>query len=336
MELNVAKKYVNLIFSNTHCGNIIIVFHGGEPTLQSLEWYTALIEFIEIQATHYNKVIKFTMQSNCLNLSDDYLDLFKNKKVIIGASLDGPSEINDLTRANGAVVLTNILKLKTYDLLGGVICVITERNCDKVPEILHFFEEMGIYSVNFNIFYSVGGGRKLRPLSAKQIFGTYKHTYEYLKATRGKRIIERSVAIMVSKFFKPLTNKETLNNLNCYSPFCHAAISTVLCDTEGDLFPCGCSDSPKFKLGSIYSMDVKHYLNVARLLHKKDEKYNKICSHCFANTICSFGCPAYYNDDTVTHRNLCAATKKFYQFLEGESKDNIKNIAKASKICFNK
>ncbi|MCK9631681.1 MAG: radical SAM protein [Methanoregula sp.] len=332
MDLDIGKKYVELIFSNSTRDRITIVFHGGEPTLQSLKWYQQLIEYIEFQARNHNKKVNLALQSNCMRISDEFIELFNKNKIIIGASLDGPPEINDLTRVNGEVALSNILRLQAINRLGGVICVITDKNCNDVETILRFFEKCGLNSLSFNIFYSVGEGNKLPPLSAKKIFEVYKTTYEYMRSTSGKGVKERSVSIMISKFLNPLSKEELLTNLNCYSPFCHAGIFNIICDTEGNLFPCGCSDVLKFKLGTIHSIDKQHYVNVLKMLHKKSEKYDKSCSSCFANSICSFSCPAFHEEDPITERNLCEATKIFYQFLEEEPREIITEIASGTEF----
>lgn len=330
MDIETAKKYVDLIFSCSKRDHVSVVFHGGEPTLQKLEWYYDLIEHIEYQAKNCKKEVELTLQSNCMTISDEYIDLFIRKKIIVGASLDGPPAINNLTRAKGEKVLANILRLKEINRLGGVICVITDKNCDNIGHILQFFENQALHSISFNIFYSVGDANKFPPLSAHKIFDIYRSTYKYMKATGGNKVAERSVSLMLSKFFHPMTKKELMNNLDCYSPFCHAGIYTIICDTDGSLFPCGCSDFPKFKLGSINSFDRDHYLNILGLLHKKGEKYNRLCISCFANSICSFSCPAFNEEDTATEQHLCEATKMFYRFLEAEPPEVVAEIVMAT------
>lgn len=332
MKIETAKKFVDLIFSNSKQGYIDVVFHGGEPTLQTLEWYQLLIDHIEHQASNYNIEVKLAMQSNCMAISNEYMDFFKKRKITVGASMDGPPDIHNLTRGKGEEVLANILRLQEVNRLGGVICVITDCNCDEISTILQFFENMGLFSISFNIFYSVGSGNQMPPLSAQKIFDTYRMTYEYMKATAGKKVIERSVSIMLSKYVKPLTKEENLKNLNCYSPFCHAGILNIICDTDGNLFPCGCSDYPKFKLGSVYLLDRDHYLKTLRLLHEKHDNYSQNCNNCFANSICSFSCPAFREEDPVTEKHLCEATKMFYRFLKTEPPEVVAEIAVASNV----
>lgn len=334
LDLKTSKKYVDLIFSNSKQSLINIVFHGGEPTLQDITWYESLIGYIESQAEKYNKKIDLTMQSNCMKISNEFIDLIKKKDITVGASLDGPPHINNQTRKNGETVINNIIRLKEIDCLGGVICVITELNCDSIEEILSFFEEFELISISFNIFYSVGNGKRLQPLSAQKIFGVYKKTYEYMRSTRGKKIKERSVSIMLSKYLKPFEKEKMLCNLSCYSPFCHAGILTIICDMEGNLFPCGCSDFSKYKLGSIYSLNRDLYIKKLKLLHKTNERYNKCCMNCFANSICSFSCPAFREEDPVTEKNLCEATKMFYRFLESEKPETIEEIVLNSKLQY--
>ena len=195
------------IFAHSQRDRMIVVFHGGEPTLQNLQWYHELIGHIEERAHQFEKQFELTMQSNCLHLTDPFLDLIAKKNIQVGTSLDGPPHLNDLTRANGTKVLANILKLKEAERLGGVISVVTKHNCRQVPEMLQFFQAHGLNTVSFNICYSVGGARLLVPLTADEIFRVFTDTYGYLKTTGGKNVVERFVSIMMKKFIQP-PNKE--------------------------------------------------------------------------------------------------------------------------------
>ena len=331
MSLDTAQRYVDLIFLSSECDRVTVVFHGGEPTLQPVQWYRDFLSYIERMAISHRKTVDLAMQSNCRCLPSTFLGLFREKRISIGASLDGPPELNDLTRSKGEHVLRNILKLRDLGRLGGVICVLTERNCRRVGEILHFFESHGLLKVCFNVFYSVGSATVLPPLSAQQILDTYRDTYAYLKETGGRKVVERSVSIMLSKFVTPLNRDGLLYNLDCNSPFCHAGIKTVICDTEGNLFPCGCSDFPKFKLGSLEAIEPSGYMETLSMLHRKSEHYDRSCLTCFANSICSFGCPAFREEDPVTERNLCQATRDFYRFLKSEPWDVVVELTQVTR-----
>lgn len=331
MKIDIAKKYVNLIFKNSKENSIAIIFHGGEPTLQSVEWYEDIIDYITNKAKIYGKEIGFNLQSNCFEINKTFFDLIQHRNIIVGSSLDGPPYINDITRKNGEKVLKNVLKLKKIKKLGGIITVISKSNYNKVSEILKFFEKYQLNNVSFNIVYLLGDGKKHEPLNGLEIFSVFKEIFLYLKETKGKKVTERYLIAFLEKFLKPLTPKNLLNNLNCYSPFCHAGVTTLICDINGNLYPCGCSDFPKYNIGNISKIDETVYLSVILNLHRKRKKYYEICQFCEANRICSFGCPAFHDEDKITEKNLCIATKQFYSYLENELPEKIFEIVESSK-----
>lgn len=331
MSEEIAVQFIDLILANSKLRRILIVFHGGEPTLQSVYWYAEVINHIKLQAERNKKVIELAMQSNCLSLSDEYLDLFREYDIKVGTSLDGFPELNNKTRQNGEQALQNILKIKKLGILGGVIAIINKNNCNYIRPMLDFFESHNLMNVCFNILYCVGSGKNLNPLDELEIFNLYREIYIYLNETKGERVIERNVIFMLRKFLQPLTSSEHLLHLSCYSPFCHAGITNIICDMSGNLFPCGCSDIDVYKLGSIFDLNDDAATNALLHLHHKNSKYEKICSFCEANTICSFGCPAFSNEDKATESHRCKATKEFYLFLRAEQKSRISEILANSK-----
>ena len=67
------------------------------------------------------------------------------------------------------------------------------------------------------------------------------------------------------------------------------------------------------------------------MLHHKSDKYRDICTGCAASSICSYGCPAFHEKDSITETHLCEATKRFHSFLAGEDIETIRSIVETSK-----
>jgi len=328
MPLKTACKYIDIIFENSKSKNIEIVFHGGEPLLQITNWFYNVIEYAIRSANLCRKNLRFVMQSNCILLNEEKLNLIKKYHIIVGTSLDGPPKINNLTRKKGEIVLKNIKKLNKINCFGGVICVVNAFNYDKMKEIMSFFENKGIFKTKIVIGHSVGKSKRLPNLSHDMIFTAYKSIYEYLsKKSLGRNIIEAHVAQKLSRFLTPPTSEDFKDILICAHPFCGGGITTIFSDTEGNLYPCGSSVcNLKTTLGNINSINDKTYLSSIVNFHRKENKYFKICAKCVAARICNFGCPAFDSIDKETYKAECIANQLFYRYLNNKNTSEIKEI----------
>lgn len=330
MSLKVACKYIDLIFENTCSEDIDVVFHGGEPLLQSTTWFHNVIEYAVRLSKIYSKNLRFLMQSNCTLLDDEKADLIKEYHIIVGSSLDGPPQINDLSRKKGELVLKNIQKLKKAECFGGVICVINRHNYNRMTEVMKFFEKEDILMTSAVISYSVGRGESLLPLSSDMIFLAHKGIFDYLEETGGRGTVEGNMAAKLSRYISPPHSEDFTEILICSHPFCGGGITTIMCSTEGDLYPCGCSVcSPQTLLGNLNSMSTEVFIHRVKKFHEKESKYFEECANCGAARICRFGCPTFSSIDVKTTESECQANKQFYSFLKQGEYSVIREIVKS-------
>jgi len=327
MPRKTAHKFIDLVFESTCAKDIGLLFYGGEALLQSATWFYDVIEYANKQATKNDQKLHFLMQSNLTLLDDEKLDLMRKYQIVTGTSLDGPPSISDITRGKSDLVLNNILKLKEAGCFGGVICTINEYNYNKITNILEFFEAQKIFWVAFNIMYCIGRGRNLVPLSADKVFLAYKQIYDYLENTRGTKIIEGNMAERLVKYVYPHGLAEYKEMLMCNHPFCGGGITLVLCDTEGDLYPCGCSNmTTEFRLANVNGLNEETYMNAIRKFHAKSKKYYDECCSCDAARICNFSCTGFRAIDNLTAESECNATKMLYSYLRNKGDKVISEI----------
>lgn len=327
MPLEVAQKYIDLVLAKT-CAEIVdLMFYGGEAMLQSVPWFYDVIEYARKRASEHNKTVRVLMQSNATVLDANRLNLIRRYSIGIGTSLDGPAEINEKTRSETGTVIKNILRLKEIGCFGGVICTVSDYNYDKISEILQFFEENQIFWVAFNIVYSIGRGIDLIPMNANKIFSAHKSIYLYMEKTRGKRIVEGNMAEKLEKYVNPPSLKDFREKLMCNNPFCGGGITAILCDSKGDLYPCGCANmTTQWLLGNVDSLDEQVFLNKISGFHKKSDKYYDQCQSCDASRICNFGCPGFRTVDDRTEETECRAAKMFHSFLMDRDQQVIAQI----------
>ena len=116
-----------------------IIWHGGEPTLWGIDNFKKAFDIVE----KYSSKMKITqaLQSNCIHISDEMIDLLLENKVSIGSSFDGIT--NDDTRGGTKKYLDTIKKLQDKNQKVGAICVVTKQSTDKIIDNYKYFKERG-------------------------------------------------------------------------------------------------------------------------------------------------------------------------------------------------
>ena len=103
-----------------------LTFHGGEPLLAGHAWYRRNLPRLR---SRFGDRLKLGIQSNLWLLDDDYCELFRERRVSIGTSLDGPEAINDAQRGAGYFgrTMAGIEAARRHGMSVGVICTFTRR-----------------------------------------------------------------------------------------------------------------------------------------------------------------------------------------------------------------
>ena len=73
-------------------------FQGGEPTLAGIDFFLNFIN--EVEANNNGKQITYAIQTNGLNLNEDWYELFQKHHFLVGVSLDGFKSNHDLFRVD--------------------------------------------------------------------------------------------------------------------------------------------------------------------------------------------------------------------------------------------
>ncbi len=108
MPLHVACNYLDLVMSETCSDEVNVVFHGGEPLMQTATWFENVIEYANRLAGRLHKTARYQMQSNLSLLTPRHRDLIRRHKIVVGSSLDGPSALNDIARGETKSVLAQV------------------------------------------------------------------------------------------------------------------------------------------------------------------------------------------------------------------------------------
>lgn len=130
-----------------------LTFHGGEPLIAGHTWYRRHLPMLR---QRFGERLRLGIQSNLWLLDDDYCALFREQRVSIGTSLDGPESINDAQRGAGyfARTMAGIETARRHGLTPGVICTFTRRSAPHYRDVFEFFAGQGL---GFSVHAAVCG-----------------------------------------------------------------------------------------------------------------------------------------------------------------------------------
>jgi uncharacterized protein len=154
------KKIIEAMFTKikTHCfenkiERFLIVFHGGEPLLNGIDFYTNFIE-IGNKIIPNSIIMDYAMQSNGVLLTEEIAKELKQLNIQIGISIDGTPKSNNKNRVyhNGEgsydkiVDGFNLVKNIYGKEYANCLCVIDTN--EKPSEVYSHFKSIGANSVH--------------------------------------------------------------------------------------------------------------------------------------------------------------------------------------------
>jgi uncharacterized protein len=259
-------------------GPLHIQLTGGEPAL-----VPGLMEQAAREAGRLNRPVRLAVQTNGVLLTPALITFFKNEKIHLGLSLDGPLEINQELRGGSAELLRSLALLESSGTPFNITTVVTAKNVaslDRLPVILAGFSQ----ARGFGLDLLVNKGRGLaEPAEPEALAVNALKLKDMLAAVNRRRP-------------RPLLWREQELLRNTAGPkavFCHACRSESLAvHPDGSVFPCGQTlGTPELSLGRLNDLTALK-TPLAGLALTGDH-----CTGCPLKGRCPGECPSrlYYN-----------------------------------------
>ena len=117
------------------------------------------------------------IQTNGLAIDDRFLELVRTRRLGVGVSLDGPTEVNDAVRGRTAEVLAGLRRLDEASIPFGVTTVLTRQSLAGLPRLAMLLGGFAqARSIGLDILRPTGRGSDLSLPSASEV----AHAYEQL------------------------------------------------------------------------------------------------------------------------------------------------------------
>ena len=303
-------------------------FQGGEPTLAGLPFFEKLIRFQQ-QYGRNGQSVSNALQTNAVLLDDNWAQFFRQYNWLLGVSLDGPEEINDLYRYNRAGhgtwkrVMQSIESLKKNGVDFNILCVLNSANVERPRELYQFYKSIGVDNIQYIPLaeFNPDGSRMPFTITPEQYGRFLCETFELWWPDRKKiriRCFDNIAEALAGQKPGSCTMHETCD-------------SYCVVEYNGDVYPCDFFVEGGWKLGNI---EVDSWTDIARRSRRYGFAQKKTLAHpecqvCEYQSICHGGCPKFRHGPQGRFEDLdyfCEAYKMIYAKSTGPLRQELKKI----------
>jgi uncharacterized protein len=272
------------------CPSSIFAFQGGEPTLAGLPFFEKLVGFQQHHGRNGQSVSN-ALQTNGVLLDQSWCDLFRSYNWLLGVSLDGPEEVNDLYRYNKEGrgtwkrVIQSIELLQKNKVEFNILCVLSQANVGRAKELYRFYRGLGIDNVQYIPLAEFDGDGNPLPFTiAPEQYGRFlTETFDLWWPERRRmriRCFDNIAEALAGQKPGTCTMHETCD-------------SYVVVEYNGDVYPCDFFVSSSWKLGNV---ELDSWPEIARRARRYSFASKKTLAHpecqvCEYQSICHGGCP---------------------------------------------
>jgi len=312
---------------------ILWMFHGGEPLLQGADYLEKFVDCIREVNKEYPVDYKIALQTNATLLTDECIRILeKNADLlserIVSISIDGPQEINDITRhlANGnspfKEIETAIQRVKNSELVFSTISVVGTHNVKHAREVFEYMKNLGANLCKFVPNYNSDSNGNaemygIRPMEFAEfmceIFDLWMH--DLPNQTKETQMIIDPIASIICTLSNSVVTwceyrEEKCSNFTCIYPngemwLCDNFIHESMKDTAYEK-----------NIYEVSDEELKTILSTPNKVCGFDKFYNKAmgrCSGCEIYDYCKGGCLPTHNEmlkkSNILYEEYCDAKK---------------------------
>jgi len=310
---------------------VTISWQGGEPTLMGLDFFRRSVEL----AAKYRRPaqsVQYTIQTNGTLLDAEWCAFFREHRVLVGLSIDGPREQHDAYRVDkgGHPTFDKVMQaarlMQHHQVDFNVLCTVHAKNADHSLEVYRFFrDDLRTRHIQFipivervnsdgRTRFQEGGTVTDRSVTAEQ-WGRFLTTIfdEWVRRDVGTVFVQMFDAALASWVGAPPA-------LCIFSETCGDAVAL---EHTGDLYSCDHFVEPKHLLGNIAETPLADLVASPQQRAfgaAKRDTLPRYCRECPVRFACHGECPK--NRFILTPEGepglnyLCAGYKAFFTHVD--------------------
>lgn len=286
----------------------VFSWQGGEPTLAGLDFFRNVVRLQQQYGAPGQEVCN-SIQTNGLLIDEDWCRFFREYHMLVGLSLDGPREVHDAVRQNGAGegswerVMASARLMEQQGVDFNVLCVLNNENAALGADLVRWFVEAGF---RFMQFIPCMERESPYNVSPEQYGAFLCDAFDYwIKAGPEK--------IYIRDFHSMLAQAAGVPDRMCiYGRRC---ADYILIEHQGDVFPCDFFMYPEWNLGNVMESPLASFVETARYREfglQKDAV--AACRGCTWRAMCHGGCQKdrLAVGGLVQPTPYCGAYKRFF------------------------
>ena len=296
-------------------GFLGLTFQGGEPTLAGLDFFRALIDFLQKYNTH-RLPVQLGLQTNGYAIDDEWAKFLAENRFLVGLSIDGTRELHDANRKDafgkgtfGKVLRTAELFQK-YGVTYNTVTVVTRSNARAITSVYQFFKKHGMTWQQYIPCLDPLGCYDDEYLTPAQygdclcrLFDLWYHdfmsgSYVY------NRTFENYVAILMG-----------VRPEEC--GMCGRCTIQYVLEADGSVFPCDFYVLDGYRLGNFVADPLEALNESAEKLGfvEASKEPDEACKSCKYFPLCRGGCRRHrepFVDGSPSRNRFCEAYKHFF------------------------
>jgi uncharacterized protein len=339
--------YLRQLLESQAGPDVTVAWQGGEPTLMGLEFFRRAMALAE-RYRRPGMRIEHTIQTNGTELTAEWCELFREHRVLVGLSLDGPASMHDRYRVDkgGRGTFDKVLRaarlMQAHGVDFNVLTTVNAANADHPVEVYRFLrDEVGTRFIQFIPIVERVTADLLS--TANQGWGARGSDPRPLYVLDGDRVTDRSVGsaqwgrfligvfdewvrrdvgtVFVQMFDAALASWVGAPASLCiFSETCGDAVAL---EHNGDVYSCDHFVEPKHLLGNIKTVHMLTLVDSDQQrtfgLAKRDT-LPQYCRDCTVRFACHGECPKNRflttPDGEPGLNYLCAGYKAFFTHVD--------------------
>jgi uncharacterized protein len=300
---------------------VLFSWHGGEPTLAGLDFYKKAVDFQQKHNVHKKKIIN-GIQTNGINLDDEWCKFLADNNFIVGISIDGPEEFHNRYRVSksGAASFRKVMAgfnlLKKYKINFEVLCVINAFNANHALEVYRYLKSLGTEYISFlplvNRDQTSQTGVTPDSVSALA-FG------DFLIAAFDEWQEHDIGSIKIQLFEEAFRTAFHQDHTLCI--FKKTCGGVPVLERNGDIYSCDHFVNQEHLIGNVHQTHLSDLLNDPRQVAFGQAKFDtlpKYCLDCEVLAMCHGECPKNRFISTIDGEKglnyLCQGYRKFFNY----------------------
>ena len=312
MDYDVMENIIEKSFVITNDFSVVnFNFQGGEPLLAGKHYFEEFIN--KVNQLKEGRIVNYTVQTNGTLIDDAWVKFFKANNFLVGLSIDGFKENNNIYRIDNNNSDTHQKIIKGYDLLKSsgidtnILTVLTSNLIDYPQQLYEFY--------------------KSNEMNYVQLIPCLDFGYVDYESLDLDKLSE-----FYRKLFKIYINDEDPVNIDFFQNieiilsgkipykcgmkgFCE---TQLIIDSKGQVYPCDFYTKEEFKLGDITTDSLEEIINSnINNIFKSKKMDDRLCKRCRFSIVCKGMCKKISTVYMNNHDEQCLINDFLGFIVEG-------------------